>query len=73
MLGVQLQVNHPVESSAKTNQAAERSATNKSLYRQFSYKQITLQRDRLQINQPAERSATHKSTCREISYKQITL
>ena len=39
---VQLQVNHPVESSAKTNQPEERSATNKSPYREFSYKQITL-------------------------------
>ena len=42
MLGVQLQANHPVESSANTHQPAERSATNKSPYREFSYKQITL-------------------------------
>ena len=41
-MGIQLEVNQPVESSAKTNQPEERSATNKSPYREFSYKQITL-------------------------------
>ena len=35
----------------------ERSARNKSPCRDFSYKQINLQRDQLQTNHPVERSA----------------
>ena len=47
---VQLQTNYPVESSAKTNQPAERSATNKSPYTQI--------RDKLETNHHVESSAT---------------
>ena len=64
-MGVQLEANHPVESSAKANQPAERSATKKSPYessatnklpcREIGYKQINLQRDQLHTNQLVER------------------
>ena len=47
--------------------------TNKSPWREFSYKQVTLERVQLQTNHPVLSSATNKSPWREFSYKQIRI
>ena len=53
---------HPVENSA----------TIKSLSREFSYTQVTVERVQLQTNYPVERSATNKTLCRVFSYNKST-
>ena len=61
---VQLETSHLMERSARNKSSSvERSATNKSPYREFSYKETT----------HVESSAANISPCRECSYEQITL
>ena len=59
---VKLQTNYPVE----------RSATNKTLRRVFSYNKSTfraISNEQINTNLPVERYASNKSPCREFSYK----
>ena len=81
MWRVQLQTNHPVESSARRSHLVESSATKQPSCREFSYKETTMDVESLAANKSSvessahfvESSATKKPSCREFSYKETTM